>query len=68
MSEMSSKKSVVITQAKGLDKENCKKLLHLHSKDCKYVYLFSLIINVWPISFKFMFIPHEFFYSRWIYI
>jgi hypothetical protein len=38
------------------------------SRDCNYFYLFSLIINAWPVYFKFMFIPHEFVSSIWIYI
>jgi hypothetical protein len=43
-----------------LYKESWKKLLHLHQRCVSTLCLFSLIyIYAWPVSFKFVFVPHE---------
>jgi hypothetical protein len=48
-----------------LDKESWKKLLHLHQRIVSVLHLFSLIyIYAWPVSFKFVFVPHELVSSR----
>jgi hypothetical protein len=54
--------------SKGVGKEELEEAVAPSSKDFKYFYSFSLIINAWPVSFKLMFVPYEFVCSRWIYI